>query len=105
VGIEFGDKAQVEIHGDMVGGSKITVTPDAWRAAASIIASGRMPLGDKEEATMSLSALRAELEKDEPNGRLVHILAEGLKRLAPAAFQVLVAAAPELVKLIPALVS
>ena len=105
MGITFGDKAEVEVHGDMVGGDKVTVNEGAWAATAATIAS-HPGIGQaaREEATMSLSALKAELGKDEPSRSLVEVFASGLKRLAPEAFKVLVAAAPELVKLIPALV-
>ena len=106
MGITFGDDAKVKVQGDMVGGDKVTINEGVWNAAAAVIASqADISPAAREEATRSLSALRAEAAKDEPNPTLLDLFGRSLKQLAPQAFKVLVAAAPEIVKLIPALVS
>lgn len=105
MGITFGDDADVEVHGDMVGGNQVIIGDGAWNAAAAVVASyPGVEQSAREEATMALSALRREAGKKEPNRSLIELFAGSLKRLVPEAFKVLVAAAPELVKLIPSLI-
>lgn len=103
MGITFGDEAQVEVGGDMVGGHKITVDESAWNAVAAAIANARVSADSQADAMQNLSAIREELKKEEPNPDTVKRFALGIKSLVPHAFTLLLAVAPELVKLAPSL--
>lgn len=106
MGITFGDKAEVKVDGDMVGGDqvKIAVSDDAWQSVAGTIAGGEGDLDEKADAMQALSALRHELAKEEPHKSMAEAFAGTIKRLAPKAFEVLLAAVPELVKMLPGLI-
>lgn len=106
MGITFGDEARVQVDGDMVGGDQVktVVSEDAWRAVAATIAEEPgADLASKGCATMALAGIREETKKDTPDPGKIEGFANTIKRLAPGAFKVLLAAVPELVKLVPQL--
>lgn len=106
MGITIGEGATIEFGGDMVGGDKIVVPQGAWSAsAARIVSEEGLPQQLKEQATQALASLHLEMAKDEPDTKKMNRLVEILKRLVPGAIEILVAAAPEIVKIIPGLLA
>lgn len=104
MGITFGNEAKVQVEGDMVGGDqvKVAISEDAWQAVAATIAEEPgVDLASKGCATMALSSIREETKKETPDPNRIEGFANTIRRLAPGAFKVLLAAVPELVKLVP----
>lgn len=101
MGITFGDDAEVEVHGDMVGGHKIHGS--AWNAVGAAIAESGGGLPQKTDAMQALSSIREEMKQEEPSPDKLSGFVETIKLLAPGAITALVQAVPEILKYVPAL--
>lgn len=99
MGITFGDGADVDIAGDMVGGDKVTV--GAWDAVGAAIAQSEGNLSQKTEAMQALSLIREEMKQGEPSPSKLEGFIRTIKLLAPGAITALIHAVPEILKYVP----
>lgn len=107
MGITFGDEADVEVHGDMVGGDKVTASHQGadWNSVVALIVAQDIGTEAATEAVQAVSTIKQQLDGGSVQPTVLQMAASAVKRIAPAAFELLLKVAPQLVAMLPDLVA
>lgn len=103
MGIRFGDDADVEVGGDMVGGDKIALGSRPYHDAGAMIMASSMPLVYRQTCMQDLEKIRQEMTMPEPSPTILETAARSLAEHFPKVLEAMFPAIPGILAAAPAI--